>query len=282
MSFLLTTGIIRGSEDLSEILSYKRPKQFCRPLKNPLNVFGATGKYPLICGGKTLNNSITNLCYSFSNDSSPISMTMARAFASSLLFNNSLLWVTGGEIKNESLTNSTEFINSKISIPGPDLPMELKLHCLVKLSETQALLIGGSGKNDAVQNGTFLYDFSDETWIEGPQMLQPRIGHNCAKLGPLIVVVGSIENEIASKSVEIMDLQEQNKKWIQGPQVPIQTIGTSAVSLGMKLFLFSETATFVLNCEENCFWKWARNRSPKISRSYGLALIIPQNMTQCF
>ena len=81
------------------------------------------------------------------------------------------LWITGG-----SFLNSTEFVSPGNAVDGPDLPGPLRFHCLVQMSSTTMILIGGStepgnfGQAFAV-NTTYFYDIASQTWSDGPELM---------------------------------------------------------------------------------------------------------------
>jgi hypothetical protein len=56
-----------------------------------------------------------------------------------------MLWVTGGLGQNNLESNTTELIDIKHGIfkKGVQLPINLQLHCLIKINENQVLLTGG-------------------------------------------------------------------------------------------------------------------------------------------
>ena len=61
------------------------------------------------------------------------------------LYNKSKLWVTGGIGQNHLQLNTTELIDIEhgMSTKGVQLPINLQLHCLIKINENQVLLTGG-------------------------------------------------------------------------------------------------------------------------------------------
>ena len=84
-----------------------------------------------------------------------------RAGASSIAIDEDTLWITGG-VNNDGHLKTTELVNLKTlsSIPGPDLPIELAGHCMVKLNERTVIVIGGENDNGIVDK-TFLFNIDD-------------------------------------------------------------------------------------------------------------------------
>ena len=60
------------------------------------------------------------------------------------------------------------------SQPGPDLPLKLAGHCLVKINETTIFMGGG------LDNKNFYFHILDQTWIPAPSFNIPRFLQGCA------------------------------------------------------------------------------------------------------
>ena len=71
----------------------------------PLALQGATGgllgKTPVICGGKSLQGQDINECYSFNGETSKFvtKMSKSRGGGASIVLNETILWITGGNGK---------------------------------------------------------------------------------------------------------------------------------------------------------------------------------------
>lgn len=173
----------------------------CAFNKQAAPIYGATGgfmlgKDPIICGGFSPESKVQTDCkLAFGLDPDPIGLIEPRAFAASLVKKASELWITGGINSHFTPLKSTELLDAtnKIISKGPELPIPLQLHCLVKLNDDQVVFIGGKTTNGTV-NSTFLYDFTNAQWIRGPDLQVPRFGQFCTliqtHLGFLILVVG--------------------------------------------------------------------------------------------
>ena len=60
------------------------------------------------------------------------------------VFNDSTLWITGGEDGAKSL-KSTEFVFvNQPAIEGPDLPFAINGHCMVQTDSNTIFIVGGS------------------------------------------------------------------------------------------------------------------------------------------
>ena len=79
-------------------------------------------------------------------------MVQNRFWASSVVFNESTLWIVGGLDKNDTALATTEFISvDRGPTLGPELPFSIRGHCMIKLSDNSIYVIGGYQKNKAYQ-----------------------------------------------------------------------------------------------------------------------------------
>ena len=121
----------------------------------PAGVHGATGGLigdtVIICGGfngpfSYVDEWITDECYSLTSEKATLvtHMSVRRAGAASIVFNDNALWVTGGFYHNFEVVNSTEYVTMTKTMPGPDLPIALDAHAMVPINSTCSMVIGGS------------------------------------------------------------------------------------------------------------------------------------------
>ena len=141
-----------------------------------------------------------------------------RNYASSVVLNQSRLWVTGGfTIEYWNRLNTSQFLSlDQPPEKGPDLPFAVSCHCMVQVDSETIYLIGG------FQNG----EKSNKTWIinpkknfqirEGPTMLETRIGHACTTMKVnnkvFIIVVGNADNR-QCRTIEILDTTLPSNNW---------------------------------------------------------------------
>ena len=136
------------------------------------------------------------------------------------------LFITGGSEYDDA---TTEYIHLNGSEDiGPDMPMPLDNHCLVKINATTAMLIGGYVfKTRSHVNNTYFYDIPTRTWSEGPGINVVRTHAACGIVrdsedGTLMVVVAGGRNffgnapEIASTELWIQGANE----WLIGEDLP--------------------------------------------------------------
>ena len=139
-----------------------------------------------------------------------IKMGVARSYAASIIFNETTLWIVGGEQGGGWIQhNSTEFItiDSKQQMTqayGPELPFGISKHCMVKFNSTTIYLIGGSMGVGTISKKVWIIDPTQNfTMTEGPSLSgnkSPKsmeIFTSCGKMKyndtDVIVVVGSRE-----------------------------------------------------------------------------------------
>jgi hypothetical protein len=157
-----------------------------------------------------------------------VSMLESRAFAASVVLNESTLWVTGGLGLGYQGLNSTELVNlneNKSFESSIKLPINLQLHCLIKINEKQVMLVGGLSFNGP-EARTYLFDFDTMTWYPGFNLTYPRYGHSCGlfkKGGSATAVVVGGSNPVfafVQKSVEMLDLEMVGYgiQWYHGKQ----------------------------------------------------------------
>ncbi len=118
--------------------------------------------------------------------------------AASLTIRDGLtLWVTGGRgaTFNQSHWNSTEMIQLNPDVvgkldreDGPEMPINIKQHCLAHLNDTHAIAYGGT---TPLHNAswTWLFNFKTESWSVGPKLNQGKKNHVC---GSIVTGSGSV------------------------------------------------------------------------------------------
>ena len=87
---------------------------------------------------------------------------------------------------------------------------------------------------------TFIYNIKNDSWSNGPSLLEPRAGHSSCAIQSddgstqcIIVIGGSTKKGPSSNSVEILNVKDKkshwsigtkwsisNQKWVQGPPLP--------------------------------------------------------------
>ena len=136
-----------------------------------------------------------------------------------------VLWVTGGYGGNVQWLSSSELIGPGGSSEGPELPIEVEEHCLVRLDESRVMMIGGfDNTNYETSANTHIYDFDTETWSNGPALNQARKLLGCGTFtsaahgGKTMVVVAG--GYFLMDSVEFWD-PTGDEGWIQGTVIKL-------------------------------------------------------------
>ena len=90
-------------------------------------------------------------------------ITWIRSLFSVSVFNNSTLWITGGE-DGANYLKSTEFVFvNQPPIEGPDLPFAISGHCMVQVDARTIFIVGGSlstSKSSPVNSKKFIKIYS--------------------------------------------------------------------------------------------------------------------------
>ena len=177
---------------------------------------GLIGNTAIICGGYGVD-----ICYGLTSEKTTFvtHMSVWRWFAASIVINDNILWVTGGESYNLQL--STEYIRMSGSMPGPDLPMALWGHAVVAINSSCDMIIGGAyGYGADIHALTFYYDHigGGGAWINGPTLMQARRSHAAGIVTDevtdekFVVVTGGSYYPHYLDSTEIL----QDGNWLQG------------------------------------------------------------------
>ena len=130
-----------------------------------------------------------------------------------------------GTSTSSQITSLTE---NKVAA-GPELPLRINAHCMVRLNSTTVAVLAGM---DIVKNENgvkapnrnnkrmWYYHVQDDQWVEGPSM---RVGRRWAGCGTFnyggstyILVVGGTEAE-DGKSVEV--LNTRGNAWVDGKNI---------------------------------------------------------------
>ena len=143
---------------------------------------------------------------------------------SSLVLNESTIWITGG-FKFEQKT--TEFFTlGQEMTKGPELPFKIFGHCMVQVDEQTVYIIGGRQEKEPDPAGYILpeedkglrkiwkIDPTNNFAIElGPDLIEERSDHACATMrinGKIfIVAAGGVKN----RSVELLDTSAPEEGW---------------------------------------------------------------------
>ena len=173
-----------------------------------------------VCGG-TVNNVVSADCKMIDETGAQIIKMIAngRRNAASVRMNNSMMWITGGINSDNSPLESTEFVTTNGSTPGPTLPYDVFDHCMVQYKPNAIIQISGELKGFSGSKYTLIFDpTNDYNWTFGPKMMQGRMDHSCGKIrdefGNDIIIVAGGDDE-KNYFVEILNTTRMDN-WTQG------------------------------------------------------------------
>ena len=146
-----------------------------------------------------------------------------RTNSSGLVVDKTKLWLSGGGIKGQNYSTSTEFISvDKPPVKGPELPFICSNITMVQVDPKTIYLIGGYQNTSINSNCLF---GSNKTWIvnlknnyeitEGPSLNKVRIRHSSALIqlnGRAHIVLVDAE----AGEVELLDTTSSNLSWTLG------------------------------------------------------------------
>ena len=102
---------------------------------------------------------------------------------------------------------------------GPDLPLGLNRHAIVKLNDSVSILIGGNADSLHYSPKTFYYIEDNKEWVPGPDLIHGRWGHSAGIVTDsmtdkeYLVVIGG-RNEMVLSCIEIFN--EVENRWEKG------------------------------------------------------------------
>ena len=224
----------------------------------PTQLHGAKGViyegYPLICGGMEDGiyfGTISNKCYRMINNNmwrDMPSMTTNKIGHSMAVVGNDVI-VTGGTKDldyyyyddDANILDSIDILKSNRDwkIMNISTPNKAMGHCLVPLSDTRVMSIGGHWSGlveeydsldyndyiDIFYDQTWILDVENESWSKQAPMLQNRAFHGCAKItdpdGKVFIIVsgGNTDAWKKLKTTEMYDIV--NDKWSSIADLPM-------------------------------------------------------------
>ena len=159
-----------------------------------------------------------------------------RRNASSIIFNETTIWVTGGHASEDedslfedledrfsTAKSTTEFIKyGEPSIEGPELPFKIFGHTMVKVNSETVYIIGGFSDEECDQ--TWVVDLSANFDIKpGPCLNEGRCEHSSSTMKIneklyIVVAGGRFANDYGYQlnSVELLDTEFPQNGWIMG------------------------------------------------------------------
>ena len=169
--------------DMSESGNYQCLKWIDYPIAVAGASGGLLGTNAIVCGGDSINTqglgSITDDCYKITATEAVHlgNMTTKRNRAASLPISNTALWITGGYDDDDYIQLSSDLFDLDDGImQGPELPIAIYGHAMIKIKNYISMVIGGdTGQVKSAQ--TFIYNHYYGNWTNGPELNQARYQH---------------------------------------------------------------------------------------------------------
>ena len=150
-----------------------------------------------------------------------ITLNSVRGFHSSIMLNDSMLWIMGGKLYGYNgyhVLDSTEFVTTEMAVNGPTLPEPVYYHCAVKLPGNGFVYLTGgisTYHSSGIYGKVWVANPSNEfTFVQGPSLITARVSHTCGAMSigakNIIVVAGGV----GLVSVEILD--PPTNQWVSG------------------------------------------------------------------
>ena len=223
---MITTGFPYSSGRKTEVFNLAG-QDICLNLEDfPIDLWGAVGAHingtPIVCGGYDGSNYLDK-CYHFINGNWALTTTMRerRYLATSIVYNNRM-HIMGGYDGGVELA-STEILDGNGSEEGPDLPIAISGHAITKVNQSTSIISGGWTSAASYSDRTWYYNHETQSFVEGPQLIHPRILHGSATIMDTItnallpIVAGGYDGSRMDTTEILIDNQWQPGK-IQCPK----------------------------------------------------------------
>lgn len=305
---MVATGLPLSASVLTEVIDLADESTTCEALPEyPIHEYGASGglvndSLPLICGGNAHPNYVGN-CYipGYGSKDSLVTLLTPRAGSAAITM-ESHMWITGGW-DGSNVLMSTEIVDVVSSpafvVQGPELPMAMSGHCIVKVNGTTVLFV--------YKRKTFFFDYATQAWANGPDTNHERLSSGCGIMENVVVVAGG---HFSETTTEFLTLDDPNGlKWSAGtnrshiltmifshnyfitigPDLPKPLFGLSAVEFdGTVIIIGGYSASYPQNClyklvcsnDTNCEWS-EMSQKLKVGRSGFVAMLIPDELADC-
>ncbi len=312
---LAATGYIGGGSSVEIInLDESKPNLICDNLPNlPLSLHLSVGLLfrqttPMICGG--YSNQFEKRCHSFENGAwkAISNLTINRYSPSAAILSSTgntkddiFMVATGsndGQIQStvESFDgvswNQTQFSNLPYAVIGS---------CMVKLSNSMLMAIGGSKQHSLEANTaeTYFFDVIKNKWVAGPMLAIPRLWYSCGVMNwkndttgifeKVVVVSGGYDKQGSQlNSVELLfinDFEKYNSGWKVGPNIPIKVDGPAMVEFQNGVIMIGgrgEGDGRHLYQLSSPYGKWTEMKQTlKEPRSHFVSFLVPDNLVNC-
>ena len=272
--------------------SCPKPPKF--PIENTLALYSTlSANGPLLCGFSERETG----CFRYQIlenlwTMEPFALLENRSHASSVSYNNDSWIITGGQIYSEGnpiILETSEILSNLEFVQGPNLPIPLSGHCIVKLNYEQIFAAGGYGDQLHLKDA-FILNIETHSWDYLPLMKYGKFGHACGKVITLfnkmeIIVAGGLHQ----KRIEKYSLV--HNKWLTLSNIETQPLFKTAEVQGATTFVIAggvelEPHCTTSNCRQNTIKIYDNhknalmNQKEKLNKGRGnhVATPIPSNV----
>lgn len=186
------------------------------------NSFGAlVANKAVICGGNA-GAVVTSVCYAYDPNNNAWdyagAMAQERTRAAAATMSGDKMLVAGGK-SGENLLKTTEIFDGSNFAAGPDIPVSVTEHCLVRLAGEKFFLAGGRTSASEASTKAWILDMRSRTWQKVPDLNIGRRNPMCGKTVDGEVFVAGGEGSAESQdSVEIFS--PDTSSWRLGASIP--------------------------------------------------------------
>merc|ERR1712209_126171 len=159
-------------------------------------------------------------------------MRTERWDAAVLKLNDDKTLILGGSNGNDEHLSSSEILSSNgFEDAEINFPVTIVGHCMMKFSESEALVTGGV-QNRLRSAATWILNTESKMVAPGPRMKIGRQSHGCATLHlgdkTFGLVAGGFDGNDWD-STEFVDFGQENPSWTDGPRLPSGLYGPTLV-----------------------------------------------------
>ena len=225
----MITGRPSSNGVKTEILDISNPSMSCL-LDDTTYRYGSQGgllgSTPVICGGHdgsgSANGTGTGRECLLYGTSQMITMNIDREFYSSVMLDNSMIWLIGGHSWTAwGLLDSTEFVTKDGAVSGPILPETSFAACAIKFDSNGYVYLISGGPDSGPTDNVWISNPLDEfAFIQGPSVISARRFCGCATMSIgakkiIIAAGGKFGSYNYLSSVEVLD-PLTNNIWVAG------------------------------------------------------------------
>jgi hypothetical protein len=175
----------------------------------------------------------------------------------------------------------------------PDVPIGVRCHCMLKISSSIVMVIGGF-QDEHLSRKTFILDTRENVWKEGPSLLQERAYFGCGQIqsaknsSEFSIIAAGGYNGTHISTTEVLD--QFNGEWRQGPALPfgideaqlVEDADGGVVLVGgyAEGMPYLDTLFRLPHAGQDGKWEELPQKL-KIGRRYHTAYMVPDHLANC-